>query len=347
VAALRRRLAAEGYLEAAPLPAPDGAADGARAVRFDAALAGAVGRFQARHGLTADGVVGPRTRAALDVSAADRARQIEVNLERLRWLPPDLGDRFVLVNVPAFRPRRVRRGARALTMRVVVGSELEDRRTPIFSDSMQYVQFGPYWNVPRGIAVREILPHARGDRGYLERHGYEMVRGWGDGAPVVSAWALSDAELFSPRYRVRQRPGPRNALGRVKFMFPNDFAVYLHDTPARSLFADSWRAGSHGCVRVADPAALAAFALRGLPAWDAARIGETLAAGRRVRVDLPRKLPVYLVYLTAFVRDGEVAFRSDLYDLDARLTRALAEPSTATAGAAADELASRAGDGGA
>lgn len=344
VSTLRRRLAVEGYLEAGTLPALDAAAADSHALRFDSAVSAGVARFQARHGLDVDSVVGPRTRAALDVPAAHRARQIAANLERLRWLPPDLGERFVLVNVPAFRLDAYDGGARALTMRVVVGSELEDRHTPIFSDSMRYVQFGPYWNVPRGIAIREILPHALRDRAYLERHDYEIVRGWGDAAPVVSAWAMSDAELLSPRYRVRQRPGPRNALGRVKFIFPNDFAVYLHDTPARALFADTWRAGSHGCVRVADPAALAAFVLRGLPAWDAARIGETLAAGQRVRVDLPQKLPVYLVYLTAFVGDGGVAFRSDLYDMDARLTRALTGPGDATARAAADSLARLAAD---
>ncbi len=317
VRALRTRLAAEGYLaDVAPDSTPSGD-------RYDSPLVRAVARFQARHGLAVDSVVGPRTRAALNVGAEERARQIAANLERYRWLPPVLGDRYVVVNVPAFRLDAYEGDRRALSMRVVVGSELASRRTPIFSDSMSYVQFGPYWNVPRSIAVAEILPMARSDRGYLARNGFELVRGWGDDAPVVNPGQLSDAALFSSRYRVRQRPGPGNALGRVKFMFPNEFNVYLHDTPARALFADRVRAHSHGCVRVGDPAALARFALADAADWTDARIATTLAEGRRVRVLLPRKLPVYLVYLTAFDHDGGVAFRDDLYDLDGPLMRAL------------------------
>jgi len=344
---LRHRLAAEGFLAEAPAaPAPPALANALPGVApdavYDLALAGAVARFQARHGLAVDSAVGPRTRQALNVTAATRARQLEANLERLRWLPPELGQRRVVVNVPAFRLDAYSEGQRALTMRVVVGDELASRRTPIFADSMRYVQFGPYWNVPRSIAVNEILPIAARDRAYLTRNQFEIVRGWGDDAPVVSPWALSDAALYSTRYRVRQRPGPQNALGRVKFMFPNDYAVYLHDTPAQALFDDARRAASHGCVRVADPAALAAFVLHGDAAWMPARIQSALATGERVRVDLARPLPVYLVYLTAFARGGEVHFRDDIYDRDARLVRALGnvEPAPEVAGAA-ERLARR------
>jgi murein L,D-transpeptidase YcbB/YkuD len=314
---LRDRLRAEGYAVPAPSTAPE---------RFDAALADAVIEYQRRHGLAEDGVVGPRTLAALNVTAAHRVRQIAANLERYRWLPPDLGNRYVIVNIPAFRLAAFDHGERVLSMRVVVGSELAARHTPVFADSMSYVQFGPYWNVPRSIAVHEILPEARRDRGYLTRNDYEVVRGWGDDAPVVDPWRLSNAALSSTRYRIRQRPGPDNALGRVKFMFPNDFNVYLHDTPAQSLFDERVRAFSHGCVRVADPAGLAAFVLAGRPEWTVERIRATLDAGDRVRVDLPQKLPVYLLYLTAFDRDGEVAFREDLYDLDEPLLRAIGDP---------------------
>ena len=314
---LRRRLVAEGDLEAPQATPP------ASGRRYEGPVVEAVARFQARHGLTVDSTMGRRTREALNVSAAERARQIATSLERYRWLPRVLGERYIVVNVPAFRLDAYADGARALSMRVVVGSELASRRTPIFSDSMSYVQFGPYWNVPRSIAVNEILPLARRDRGYLERNDYEIVRGWGDDAPVVDPWRLSDAALGSSRYRVRQRPGPGNALGRVKFMFPNDFNVYLHDTPARALFGERVRAYSHGCVRVADPAALARFALAERAGWTAERIAETLRDGQRVRAVLPRKIPVYLIYLTAFDRDGAVAFRDDLYDLDGPLTHAL------------------------
>ena len=314
VVALRRRLAAEGYVSSV-----------ARGDTLDATLGGTVALFQRRHGLAMDSAVGPRTRKALDVPVSTRVRQIEANLERLRWLPVEPGERFVVVNVPAFVLYAFIGTTRALTMPVVVGDELANRRTPIFADTMEFIQFGPYWNVPRSIAVNEILPRARGDRGYLARNHYQILRGDGDDAPVVNPTTLSDAALFSTRYRVRQEPGPDNALGRVKFMFPNDYAVYLHDTPAKSRFAQADRAVSHGCVRVADPEALAAFVLQDRADWTRDKIAGTLAAGRRVRVNLGRAgPPVYLIYLTAFGRDGEVFFRDDIYDRDERLMRALA-----------------------
>lgn len=314
VVELRRRLAAEG------LASPTGSDS-----TFDADLAAMVARFQERHGLAVDSAVGPRTRAALDIPVTARVRQIEANLERLRWLPVDPGERFIVVNVPAFVLYAFTGTKRELTMRVVVGDELTSRRTPIFADTMEYIQFGPYWNVPRSIAVNEIFPKARADRGYLARNNYEILRGWGDNAPVVNPRSLSNTELFSARYRVRQKPGPDNALGRVKFMFPNDYAVYLHDTPSRSRFEQSDRAASHGCVRVADPEALADFVLQDRADWPREKIATTLASGRRVRVNLQdRGPPVYLIYLTAYGRDGEVFFRDDIYDRDGRLVRAIA-----------------------
>jgi murein L,D-transpeptidase YcbB/YkuD len=321
VAALRRRLATEGYGSAA-----------ASGDAFDAGLAAMVAQFQQHHGLAVDSAVGPRTRAALDVPAATRVRQIEANLERVRWLPVNPGGRFVVVNVPAFVLYAFDGMTRELTMRVVVGDELTSRRTPIFADTMEYIQFGPYWNVPRSIAVNEILPKARADRGYLARNNYQLLRGWGDDAPEVNPRTLTNAELFSTRYRVRQKPGPDNALGRVKFMFPNDYAVYLHDTPSKSRFEQSNRAVSHGCVRVADPEALAAFVLQGRADWPREKIASTLATGRRVRVSLGRRgPPVYLIYLTAYGRDGEVFFRDDIYDRDGRLLRAIAANHAVTA----------------
>jgi len=328
VPALRRRLAAEGYLASA-----------VGGDTLDATLAGAVATFQHRHGLTVDTLLGPGTRAALDIPAARRVRQVEASLERLRWLPPDPGERFVVVNVPSFTLVAFDGGRPVLTMGVVVGDELASRRTPIFADTMEYVEFGPYWNVPRSIAVNEILPQARRDRGYLARHHYQILRGWGDAAPVVDPYGLSDAALFSTRYRVRQTPGPHNALGRVKFMFPNDYAVYLHDSPGRAQFEEAHRAHSHGCVRVADPEALAAFVLQGRADWPRDRIAATLAGERRMRVDLEHGPPVYLVYLTAFGRDGDVYFRDDLYGRDDRLLRALAaSPRTAAPRTAAPQV---------
>jgi murein L,D-transpeptidase YcbB/YkuD len=312
VTTLRTRLATEGYLES---PLGSGS--------FDDRLAGALAEFQRRHGLAVDSAVGPRTRRALNVSAERRVEQIDANLERLRWLPANLGSRFVVVNIPAFSLYGYAGGARVLTMRVIVGDELVSRRTPIFADTMEYVEFGPYWNVPRSIAVNEILPKARRDRQYLARNGFQMLRGWGDDAPAVDPATLSDADLFSQRFRVRQLPGPNNALGHVKFIFPNDFNVYLHDTPGKLAFDEASRAQSHGCVRVADPQALAEFVLHDRGEWTPDRIRAALDGGRRVRVTLRTGVPVYLVYLTAFVRDGAVAFRDDIYDRDNGLIRAL------------------------
>ena len=315
VDAVRRRLAAEGYLPAS-----------ASGDTIDATTVGAVAEFQRRHGLLVDGLVGPGTRAALNIAVSRRVQQIEANIERLRWLPPDPGERFVVVNVPAFVLYAYDGGKRVLTMRVVVGEELVSRRTPIFADTMRYIEFGPYWNVPRSIAVNEILPRARRDRGYLARNQYKILRGWGDNAPAVDPYSLSNAALFSTRYRVRQDPGPRNAMGRVKFMFPNDYAVYLHDTPAQARFAQAHRAHSHGCVRVADPEALADYVLQHRTDWPRDRIATTLNAGRRVRVNLSNGPAVYLVYLTAFAHEGEVTFRDDIYDRDDAILRALARP---------------------
>ena len=335
--ALHARLAAEGYLEGRR----DGEWTGAR---YDDELAGAVARFQARHGLVVDSVLGPRTVRALNATASERALQIAANMERYRWLPPEFASRAIVVNVPAFRLDAYDAGRRVLSMRVIVGAELEHRRTPIFSDTMRYVQFGPYWNVTRNIARREIFPEVVEDRAYLARNDFELVRGWADDAPVVDPWAVSDAELFSGRYRVRQRPGPLNALGRVKFMFPNDYNVYLHDTPARELFDERVRAFSHGCVRVADPAALAEFVLAGRDGWSPSRIRETLAAGDRVRVTLADPLPVFLIYLTAFDQEGAVAFRADRYHQDEVLMQALGNlPTEDEAASRLDALASRLG----
>jgi len=312
VAILRQRLALEGY---AAQP------DAARPDSFDPALAAAVAEFQARHGLSVDSAIGPATRKALAISAGERADQIAANLERLRWLPPALPDRRIVVNIPAYRLDAFEAGAATLSMRVVVGDELDGKNTPIFADSMQFVEFGPYWNVPEKIAIDEILPQVRQNRGYLAANDYEVVSGQGEDPPVVRPARLTPEDITAGRYRIRQRPGKKNALGHVKFLFPNDFAVYLHDTPARSLFAENARAASHGCVRVEDPAALARFVLKHQSEWTASRIDEALGAGKRERITLERSIPVYLVYLTAFVSEGKLHFREDIYGHDATLVR--------------------------
>lgn len=322
--ALLRRLAIEQY-DAGTVDKADGrdsaAAGGDRAV-YDGALAGAVASFQQRHGIDVDSILGPNTVASLNVSAEYRLRQIAANMERYRWLPRTLGDRYVFVNVPAFRLEAYDDGQPVLDMKVIVGAEYNDRATPAFSDSLSYVVFRPHWNVPKNIAIDEILPAAERDPSYLRRHEYEVVRGWGDDAPVIGAYPPSIDDIASERLRIRQRPGRQNALGSVKFIFPNDFAIYLHDTPTQQLFERDVRAFSHGCIRVEKPAELAKFVL----GWDDERVRQALTSGPASReVPLARKLPVYILYLTTYVRNGELYFGNDLYDRDRTLTQAMAD----------------------
>jgi murein L,D-transpeptidase YcbB/YkuD len=281
-----------------------------------------VAEFQARHGIVVDSILGEQTVASLNVPAEYRMGQIAANLERLRWLPRTLGERYVFVNVPAFRLAAFDSGRKVLDMRVVVGAEYKDRATPVFADSMAYVVFRPYWNVTPSIAVKEILPKVAADPGYLDRHGYEVVRGQSDDAPVVDASQLSESALLSGRLRIRQRPGEENSLGYAKFIFPNDFNIYLHDTPQRDLFDKDVRAFSHGCIRVQQPAELAEYVL----GWDAGRVQEAMSTGKDNQyVRLAHKLPVYIVYLTTYIRDGQLYFGNDLYDRDDALVKKVAE----------------------
>jgi murein L,D-transpeptidase YcbB/YkuD len=331
--ALRRLLIATGDLAAtvatpaAPSP-PLAPTEPAPPPRYEEPEVSALSRFQARHGLTADGVIGKETRAALRVPLAWRARQIELALERLRWLPHLERQRLVAVNIPMFRLAAwdafPGEGAPTLTTEVIVGRALRTQ-TPVFADQMRYLIFRPYWNVPASIVRDEILPAVGRDPTYLARNDMEIVAGGGDDARPVAATAQNLALLRQGALRLRQRPGSGNALGLVKLVFPNDASVYLHDTPAPQLFARARRDFSHGCVRVADPVALAEWALAGQPGWNRQAV---LAAmhGRsdNRRVELERPVEVLLYYLTALVdADGTVHFAADLYGHDARLDRAL------------------------
>ena len=306
VGALAKRLAASGdYSGSMP-------AEGTP-IAYSTDLQEAVKVFQRRHGLTDDGAVGPEMIAALNVPLEQRLNQIAMNMERWRWLPRDLGDRFMLVNIPEMRLDVFEGDNVALTMRVVVGKQ--DTPTPIFNDEMTHVVFSPYWNVPDSIAQGETLPAVINDPGFLQRTNMEVVDKAGN---VVDA---SSVDLNDPTaYRFRQKPGADNSLGLVKFMFPNQFNVYLHDTPADSLFERAARSFSHGCVRVEDPVALAQYVLRDQPEWDAERIREAMHAGTEKHVKLKNSIPVFLGYWTARVRpDNTVQFRRDVYGVDAKL----------------------------
>ncbi len=317
VGALRERLRQSGDLPPGPSPVVD-------ADFFDSFVEEGVKRFQRRHGLEADGVVGTRTLEALNVPAAWRVTQVEANLERWRWLPADLGDRHVLVNVPGFSVA-VREPAGVVSRhRAIVGRTT--RSTPTFSSRIESLVLAPYWNVPAHLAIQDILPRIRRSSTYLASQGMKVLDAR-TGAPVAPSsidWgSLSDSELVE-RYRLRQDPGPRNALGQVKFVFPNRYAVLLHDTPDRELFERGSRDFSSGCVRVERPLEIVNWLLEGDSEWTPERTRRTIAAGKETTVPLREPVPVHLLYLTAFVdEDGWLSFAPDLYGRDAALARAL------------------------
>lgn len=320
VAQLRRRLGREAAT-------PDAGPAGPDVELYDEALAASVRAFQARHGLTPDGVVGRGTLAALNVPAAARARQVEVNLERWRWLPEDLGDRHVEVNIPGFSVELVDRGETTLRLRAIVGRQYTE--TPSFSGRMTYLVLNPTWHVPLSIAVREEFPAIKRDPSRLEHLGFELVdRTTNEVAAAADVdWEATPREL-SERYALRQGPGPQNALGVVKFMFPNAYNVYLHDTPGRNLFAQTSRGFSHGCVRVERPLTLADALLAGDARWTPERVRETVEGGRETTVMLQAPVPVHLLYWTAVIdrETGDLGFREDLYGRDARVRGALDVP---------------------
>lgn len=292
---------------------------GTAPARFDLALENAVRRFQQRHGLTVDGHVGPGTRAALNVPPQSRLRQIEANLERLRWMPTDLGERHVIVNIPAFELTAVAQDHVALRMPVVVGEP--DWPTPVLSDEIVDFKFAPTWTVPSSILRREMLPQIRRDPGYLERKGLRVLYQGREVSPWEVDWSSVSA---GSGYVLRQEPGPRNALGQIRFSLTNPYDIYLHDTPTTSSFARANRAISHGCIRVAQPEELALFLLDGDPSWDRARLRRAMNARDTHFHTLDRPVPVYLVYFTAWVDENGVAqFRDDVYGRDAALMAAL------------------------
>ncbi|HVS13075.1 MAG TPA: L,D-transpeptidase family protein [Thermoanaerobaculia bacterium] len=329
VPVLRSRLAATGDLAGRALvgdeegfPAPGEAADGGTI--YDPPLVEGVRRFQRRHGLDADGRVGERTLAALNVPAAERVRQIELNLERWRWLPRDLGTRYLLVNIPAFELAVVDRESVVDRMRVIVGRSY--RRTPVFSDQVRYIVLNPRWDVPHNLAVRDKLPLIREDSTYLSRMGIRVLSGWGadevEVDPAELDWSALGRGSFP--YHLRQDPGPLNALGRIKFMFPNPFNVYLHDTPERQLFARHDRDFSSGCIRTERPLDLA-VRLLAPDGITRAQLESLLETGRESTRVLGAPVPIHVLYWTAFVEaEGTVGFRRDLYQRDVALATALA-----------------------
>ena len=295
--------------------------------RYSDALAAGVTRFQARHGLAQDGVLGRQTIAALNEPLANRVTQVELALERMRWLPEFAAGPAIAINVPSFQLwafADARDTASAtLTMPVIVGKAVK-HETPIFIGEMRAVEFSPYWNVPRNILRNETLPRLARDPDYLGREDMELVSTRGDGRVLTSIDAASLEALHAGELRVRQRPGAKNALGGVKFVLPNTMEIYLHGTPARELFARTRRDFSHGCIRVQDPGTLAAFVLRGKPEWTTEAIDVAMGSGSNRTVALQTPIPVVVFYTTAIVdAGGRAMFLPDVYGHDRRLLAAL------------------------
>jgi murein L,D-transpeptidase YcbB/YkuD len=313
--ALRARLAASGDLDA------PGDRD---SVVYDPALEAAARRFQGRMGLEPDGVIGAATLAELNASAADRIRQLRVNLDRGRVLLHDLPDKFVVVNIAGYAAYVVEGEKVVWSSRVQVGKPY--RRTPLFRSEINYLVLNPTWTVPPGIIKSDILPAAKKDPSSIARKGLKVLDSGGrEVAPASVDWSRYSGGHIP--YTLRQDPGPKNALGRVKLMFPNPYHVYLHDTPSQDLFNRAERAFSSGCVRVERALELAEIALGDADRWNAASIESVIAGGKLQNVTLKRKLPVLLTYWTAWVdAEGRLNFRRDLYGQDGRWAAALDAP---------------------
>ena len=312
---LRERLVFSGYLSS------DKSVSGAM---FDDALEKAVIMFQKLHGLKTDGIVGHMTLKALSVPAETRARQIEINMERMRWISRNLGQRYIKVNIADFTLDVVEKDHPVLSMKVVVGKPFW--HTPVFSAKMTHLVLNPSWNVPRSIAIAEIIPKIQKNMNYLKKENMKVIKGWEDKAEEIDTgtvdWETMNADTFN--YRLRQEPGPLNPLGQIKFMFPNQFGVYLHDTPSRGLFERNIRSFSHGCIRLEKPLELAEYVLKKDPKWTRDKIVSEIKEVKEKEVGLPEPIDVHILYLTAWVDENSfLNFRDDIYGRDKKLDEAL------------------------
>jgi murein L,D-transpeptidase YcbB/YkuD len=290
---------------------------------FSPPLETAVKRFQRRHGLKADGIVGRRTLTALNIPVETRMIQLMLNMERWRWFPENFGSRYVIVNIPAFELRVVNNRTEALAMRVIVGRK--SRPTPVLSSQLTHLEANPYWNIPQKIAQDDLLEKIQDNPEYLVQQGIQVFDSWQEDAPELDPleidWSSVSKNYFP--FRLRQKPTSRNALGRIKFMFPNSQSVYIHDTPGKSLFNETHRLFSSGCIRVEDPVALAVQLLKDRH-WDRRRLEKYIEYGQNRTIALQTPFPVYLVYFTAWTdAGGDIHFSEDIYDYDRRLLLSL------------------------
>jgi murein L,D-transpeptidase YcbB/YkuD len=319
IAQIRTRLMVSGDLKAM----------GDNPNNYDTGLVAAVKRFQFRHGLNQDGNIGAGTVAAMNIPIAIKIRQQVLNLERRRWMPPDLGDQYIFVNIADQHLKYVIRANSSkpktiFVSRVVVGQRFH--QTPIFSGVMSYVRVNPHWNVPQSIARKEMLPKLKRDPSYLTRNNYLLLTRPIDNSSAISPssvdWASMTRSNFP--YFIRQTPGPWNALGVIIFMFPNPHNIFIHDTASRSLFVRELRYFSHGCIRIQHPRKFGELMLGPNPGWDRKRIDATVKTQKELQVNLRRRLPVHITYLTAWSnKDGTHHFRSDIYKRDVTLNKVL------------------------
>ena len=305
---LRRRLQAEGDLLIDPLTGK---------FLFDDTVKEAVEHFQVRYGIDIDGVVGPKTRAAMNVPIEERIQQMQLNLERWRWLPPELGDQYIFVNTAGYELAAYESNEPLFITRVIAGTP--DRSTPAVAGPLQSIIFNPYWYIPRTIALNDILPLQQHNPNYLKTMGIRVFKNSKTALTEVQSnkivWAQLNEDNF--HYQLRQDPGPKNSLGSIKFKFANDFALYLHDTPKKRLFDRETRAFSSGCIRVDSAIDLADYLLQNHGGWTKQKIHEIIDSGETVQVDLQEPIPLYLVYWTAWVgSDEHVYFRKDIYGWD-------------------------------
>ncbi len=314
VSLLKHRLVISGDFNAAALVLND---------HFDGRLQEALQRFQERHGLNANGVMDEETRKALNFTVEKRIRQIEWNMERWRWLPDELGPRYVMVNIPDYRLFVVENQTTVMSMKTVVGKAAQP--TPVFMDNMTYLELNPTWNLPNSIVAEEMIPKVKKTPDFLTKKRIRIYSNWSSNAkeidPNTIDWAKVNPKKFP--YRMIQDTGV-NPLGRIKFMFPNQFDVYLHDTTQKGLFQQSKRMYSHGCIRVERPYDLGEWVLRDDTSWSKTRLLTEIKKGKRQVVNLPKPITVYVIYLTAwFDTRGHIHFRDDIYDYDKSLEKVL------------------------
>ncbi|AKQ47532.1 hypothetical protein TH63_06675 [Rufibacter radiotolerans] len=298
-------------------------APGSTSPVYDERLAAEVKNFQIRHGLKPDGVVGGETLKKMNVPVEERIDQIIINMERWRWVPKRFEDKYVLINIPEYMMHVMEKEKEIMSMKVVVGKEMN--ATPVFSDKLEYIVFYPYWNITPQILTEEIAPSQAQNPNYLAQNDMEVVKDLGN--DKVEVLPTSSVDWYSvneeSKIRVRQRPGKKNPLGFVKFIFPNEHNVYLHDTPSDHLFNQTERGFSHGCIRIEKPFEFAQYLLKEQKQWNSSAINAAMHGGQEKYVNLTAKVPVYIVYFTAWVdANGAVHFRDDIYNHDRDLEMA-------------------------